>query len=203
MSTPAPRPGSWIVSFNVNSIKSFVTKDGLLGLFERLKWPDIFCIQEYKLGAVGALTRPIGHVPGYTAWITHSQLPKLKGYSGVMTYVRDSSPWTVASVEEGFSGLLQGSPVLPEMPPNLKELESEGRCIITDHRAFVLFNVYFPAESTPDRASFKMAFSRAVAARMQHFAKVEKRRVVLVGDVNVCAAAIELGFLSTGSKTCN
>ena len=37
----------------------------------------------------------------------------------------------------------------PEIPPKfsqerLIELDSEGRCVMTDHGSFVLFNVYLP-----------------------------------------------------------
>lgn len=49
----------------------------------------------------------------------------------------------------------------------LRELDGEGRCVITDHGAFVLFNLYVPAITSEDplvaeeRFSYKMRFLEA------------------------------------------
>ena len=40
---------------------------------------------------------------------------------------------------------------------HLKELDSEGRCIVTDHGAFVLFNVYIPALSMEEQFEVRTA----------------------------------------------
>ena len=44
----------------------------------------------------------------------------------------------------------------------LEELDAEGRCVITDHGEFVLFNLYLPAisseEASKDRFPYKMRF---------------------------------------------
>ena len=42
----------------------------------------------------------------------------------------------------------------------LRVLDAEGRCVVTDHGAFVLFNVYGPAIAGDDkeRFAFKLAF---------------------------------------------
>lgn len=40
----------------------------------------------------------------------------------------------------------------------LLEVDAEGRCVITDHGHFVLFNVYAPALSSADRMEERFAF---------------------------------------------
>lgn len=77
-------------------------------------------------------------------------------------------------------------------------LDSEGRCLVTDHSTFVLFNVqlflnqiYFPnGDSSDDRRSFKMRYSQAVQWRIEELV-AQGRSVILVGDINVCAAEID------------
>ena len=46
----------------------------------------------------------------------------------------------------------------------LEELDGEGRCVITDHGAFVLFNIYFPRACMEEveRYSFKVRFNELV-----------------------------------------
>ncbi len=41
---------------------------------------------------------------------------------------------------------------------DLERLDSEGRCVMTDHGAFVLFNVYGPAMSSSESAEERMAY---------------------------------------------
>ena len=40
-------------------------------------------------------------------------------------------------------------------------MDAEGRCVITDHGAFVLFNIYGPAISGGDGAEERFAFKLA------------------------------------------
>lgn len=40
----------------------------------------------------------------------------------------------------------------------LKAFDAEGRCVVTDHGAFVLFNVYGPAITNADTAEERFAF---------------------------------------------
>jgi hypothetical protein len=40
----------------------------------------------------------------------------------------------------------------------LRELDSEGRAVVTDHGAFVLFNLYGPAITNEETAEERMAF---------------------------------------------
>ena len=40
----------------------------------------------------------------------------------------------------------------------LEQIDSEGRCVVTDHGAFVLFNIYGPAISSEENAAERYAF---------------------------------------------
>lgn len=40
----------------------------------------------------------------------------------------------------------------------LEQLDCEGRCVITDHGVFVLFNVYGPAISSEDKVEERFAY---------------------------------------------
>ncbi len=86
-------------------------------------------------------------------------------------------------------GTIGGSNDFKIAKQELLVLDGEGRCVITDHQLFVLFNVYFPCGSE-DRADFKLAFSQAIQDRVYSLLKMD-RNVILVGDVNVCHQPID------------
>ncbi|GAX82997.1 hypothetical protein CEUSTIGMA_g10424.t1, partial [Chlamydomonas eustigma] len=70
----------------------------------------------------------------------------------------------------------------------LESIDGEGRCVVTDHGAFVLFNVYGPAISSEEKAAermeYKMMFYQALELRLREYISAE-RRVLLVGDLNI------------------
>ena len=78
----------------------------------------------------------------------------------------------------------------------LQELDAEGRVVVTDHGAFVLFNLYGPAITTNDseaaaaRFDFKLRFYAALQARWDELAR-RGRAVIVVGDLNICAAPLD------------
>ncbi|KAF1324653.1 Exodeoxyribonuclease iii, partial [Globisporangium splendens] len=72
----------------------------------------------------------------------------------------------------------------------VNELESEGRCVITDHGAFVLLNLYCPATRNMERLEYKLAFHRLVQDRVQAL-HAAKRRVIVVGDINIAHREID------------
>ena len=92
---------------------------------------------------------------------------------------------------------LQGGALLQLLcetnPDHLRALDSEGRCVITDHGDFVLFNCYFPATRFADKFDMKLDEDRFLfKVRFNLFLHIaiarlrEKgRRVVLVGDLNI------------------
>lgn len=148
--------------------------------------------------------------PSFDAFIS---LPlKKTGYSGVATYTRSSTAVPLKA-EEGLTGLLQPKPPLSPgerisspstYPPSLLEdasdadeldfpdLDSEGRAILLDFGLFVLINTYCPNDGgTPEREAYKMAYHKLLSARVQGLIALEKREVIVVGDLNACAAVID------------
>jgi len=71
------------------------------------------------------VSEAILHVPGYESFWGFCKVKK--GYSGVVTYVRKGL--TYAATNTIF---------------DKKELDDEGRVVLTDHNDFILLNVYFP-----------------------------------------------------------
>jgi AP endonuclease 2 len=63
-------------------------------------------------------------------------------------------------------------------------LDAEGRCLILEFPAFVLFGVYSPANSNGMRNDYRHAFIQALDARIRNLHAAGKR-VILTGDLNV------------------
>jgi exonuclease III len=72
-------------------------------------------------------------------------------------------------------------------PLGAERFDREGRCLLTDHGAFVLFNVYVPTSGSSAAYAnlpFKMQFLRALRAAMRA-KRAAGRAVVLAGDLNL------------------
>jgi AP endonuclease-2 len=63
-------------------------------------------------------------------------------------------------------------------------LDAEGRCVVLEFPAFVLFGVYSPANSNGMRDDFRLGFIKALDARIRNLDAMGKR-VILTGDLNV------------------
>jgi len=76
------------------------------------------------------------------------------------------------------------------------ELDREGRCVATDHGAFVLLNLYCPALTSDDptkleeRKAFKRDFHDLVRFRCDQLLQAG-REVIVAGDLNVSAEPID------------
>ncbi|KAK3674308.1 Class II abasic (AP) endonuclease [Recurvomyces mirabilis] len=137
-------------------------------------------------------------------WDCYFSLPKhKKGYSGVGIYTRNATCAPIKA-EEGLLGVLpspSGVPYCDLMDeehiggyPNALQvaelgvdpvlLDSEGRCMVLEFPAFVLFGVYSPANSNGLRDDFRYGFICALDCRIRNLIKAGKR-VILVGDLNV------------------
>jgi len=143
-------------------------------------------------------------------WDCYFSLPKhKKGYSGVGIYTRNATCAPIRA-EEGLLGVLpspSGTPYrqLPESqsiggyPSEFQvaelgvdpaALDAEGRCLILEFPAFVLFGVYSPANSNGLRDDFRYGFVCALDCRIRNLTRLGKR-VVLVGDLNVSRHEID------------
>ncbi|XP_020277034.1 DNA-(apurinic or apyrimidinic site) lyase 2 isoform X2 [Asparagus officinalis] len=115
------------------------------------------------------------------------------------------------AAEEGFTGTLHGlkkkemmvGEFEVELPLNVEGLEdvtnedllkvdSEGRCVITDHGHFVLFNLYGPRaqEEDRERIQFKLLFFKVLQKRWQSLLS-QGRSIIVVGDLNIAPATMD------------
>ncbi|XP_077231152.1 endonuclease/exonuclease/phosphatase family protein [Tasmannia lanceolata] len=207
-----------IVTYNVNGLRARVSQYGsLLNLLNALQ-ADIICIQETKLSRPD-LSADLTMAAGYEAFFSCTRTLN-KGrvcYSGVATFCHVNSAFSSNEValplaaEEGFTGLLEhsrnGDAMSREFPlkmpievegleeitkEDLLKVDSEGRCIITDHGHFVLFNLYGPRADADDkeRVQFKLMFFKILQKRWESLIS-QGRRVFVVGDLNIAPAAID------------
>lgn len=137
-------------------------------------------------------------------WDAYFSLPKhKKGYSGVGIYTRNATCAPIRA-EEGLLGVLPSPTGVPycELPEDQAvggypsafqvaelgvdpaALDAEGRCLILEFPAFVLFGVYSPANSNGLRDDFRHGFVLALDCRIRNIMRSGKR-VILVGDLNV------------------
>ncbi|EME86919.1 uncharacterized protein MYCFIDRAFT_194837 [Pseudocercospora fijiensis CIRAD86] len=149
-------------------------------------------------------------------WDCYFSLPKhKKGYSGVGIYTRNATCAPIRA-EEGVLGVLpsaNGTPYrdLPDedsiggyltsvQMADIAEiggedpagLDAEGRCVVVEFPAFVLFGVYSPANSNGLRDGFRHGFVCALDHRIRNLIKAGKN-VILVGDLNVTRHEIDSG----------
>lgn len=145
-----------IVSWNVNGLRAVVSAQkpgGLPQLLHRLG-ADILCVQETKL-TKAELTEGVAILPGWESFFDFCRTRT--GYSGVATFCRDAcSP---RAAQRGITNDVMDDVMLRCLPEaDASALNAEGRCIATDHGAFVLFNVYIPALSCEDKFEVGAAF---------------------------------------------
>eukprot|EP00736_Rhodelphis_marinus_P002884 Rmarinus@m.5794 len=206
-----------LFSWNVNGLRALENKLSVGGLKQFLGKHsiDILCLQETKMGE-DQIDDKFACVPGYEGYFSCSR--NKKGYSGVATYVNKHPK----AAEEGFcGGLASATEVDPGCVPGgsivgdaevvnqlLREFseaqrnafDSEGRCVVTDHDSFVLFNVYFPNGGRgEERLNFKLDYYRAFALRL-HSLVSAGRHVIVVGDVNTCHHEIDVHDPKSASK---
>ncbi|OMO57044.1 Exodeoxyribonuclease III xth [Corchorus capsularis] len=198
-----------IVTYNVNGLRQRISQFGsllkLLNSFDA----DIICIQETKLRRQ-ELTADLAIADGYESFFscTRTSDKGRTGYSGVATFCRVKSAFSSVeaalpiAAEEGFTGLLGCSrkDEEAEVAEGLEEfsreellkVDSEGRCIITDHGHFVLFNLYGPraASDDSDRIQFKHSFYKILEKRWESLLR-RGRRIFVVGDLNIAPCAID------------
>ncbi|KAH7405795.1 Endonuclease/exonuclease/phosphatase [Phaeosphaeria sp. MPI-PUGE-AT-0046c] len=201
-----------ITTWNVNGIrnpfgyKPWSDKRTFNAMFDILE-ADIVIMQELKIQRKD-LTDDMVLVPG---WDCYFSLPKhKKGYSGVGIYTRQAVCAPIRA-EEGLLGVLcPPSSTTPycELPeeasiggyPTASQiaslgvdpavLDAEGRCLVIEFPAFVLFGVYSPANSNGLRDDFRYGFLTALDTRIRNLTKMGKN-VILTGDLNVSRDLID------------
>ncbi|KAL1370520.1 hypothetical protein HN51_000769 [Arachis hypogaea] len=200
-----------IVTYNVNGLRQRVAQFGSLRNLLNSFDADIICFQETKLRRQ-ELTADLVMAPGYESFFSCSRSSQKgrTGYSGVITFCRVKLAFASGEValpvsaEEGFTGLMGNSEAckveLPFLAEDIEEfsqdellsVDSEGRCVITDHDHFVLFNVYGPRAGGDDeeRIQFKQKFYQILQKRWESLLHMG-RRIIVVGDLNIAPSAID------------
>eukprot|EP00004_Rigifila_ramosa_P015257 TRINITY_DN3535_c0_g1_i1.p1 TRINITY_DN3535_c0_g1~~TRINITY_DN3535_c0_g1_i1.p1 ORF type:complete len:496 (+),score=77.92 TRINITY_DN3535_c0_g1_i1:92-1489(+) len=175
---------------------------------------EVVCVQECKLPrSQFASHQPVCLVDGWDSFFSFCRAPTaaVGGYSGVATFVKHGCRFPALSFADSLCASLQAQSAssLPEDAPflahlatlgeteilnSLETLDGEGRVAVTDHGAFVLFNVYVPAitseENWEDREKFKRLFLRLLALRVDWMQR-SGRAVVLCGDLNISHRPID------------
>ncbi|KAK0605290.1 hypothetical protein LWI29_025078 [Acer saccharum] len=194
-----------IVTYNVNGLRQRVSQFGSLHKLLDSFDADIICFQETKLRRQ-ELKSDLVMADGYESFFscTRTSDKGRTGYSGVATFCRVNSAFSSNEValpvaaEEGFTGVLEGSgsviaPGLEAFAKDeLSSVDNEGRCVITDHGHFVLFNIYGPRADSEDvdRIQFKLLFFKILQKRWESFLS-QGRRIFVVGDLNIAPSAID------------
>ena len=134
---------------------------------------DVVCIQEHKIPLSQLSSRSEPHtcseIEGYESFWSCCIDKSKKGLNGVVTYVKKDA----ISVIRAHS-----------RPLGSDDLDDQGRCVMTDHGSFVIFNVYAPA-SSGQPLSYKMKFLNALRRAMQKQRDQHGKHVILVGDLNI------------------
>ncbi|MES2558539.1 MAG: exodeoxyribonuclease III [Bacteroidota bacterium] len=156
-----------IVSYNVNGIRSAVSK-GLLNWMEERK-ADVYCFQETK-----ADRSQIDHASfdffGYNSYWFSAQK---KGYSGVAIFTKR----TPDNVVYGF-----GDP----------EFDGEGRIVRADFGDTSVISVYIPSGSSGEiRQAYKMVWLDYFYNYIETL-KQQKKKLIICGDYNICHQPIDI-----------
>ncbi|KAG6613596.1 exodeoxyribonuclease III [Phytophthora cinnamomi] len=183
-----------LMTWNVNGLRAVLQRlDKSLQQFLEGLEADIICLQETKMTR-SELDQELVRPPGFDAF--YSFCRHRGGYSGVVTFVKSDLP-TIAA-EEGLTGFWQtkdsvghvGSLHHEISSKLVSDLEAEGRCVITDHEAFVLLNTYCPALASADRLEYKLQFHALLEDRVKALRQANKH-VVVVGDINIAHREID------------
>ncbi|XP_057783995.1 DNA-(apurinic or apyrimidinic site) endonuclease 2-like [Salvia miltiorrhiza] len=201
-----------IVTYNVNGLRPRISQFGSLRKLLDSFDADIICFQETKLSRQ-EFRADLVQAEGYESFISCTRTTEKgrTGYSGVATFCRVNSVFSSdevslpVSAEEGFTGVLKDfsgsgyrnieySPLTAEdvSADELLKIDGEGRCIITDHEHFVLFNIYGPRAVADDtqRIQFKHDFYNILQKRWESLLD-QGRRIFVVGDLNIAPYAID------------
>ena len=175
-----------ILSWNVAGLSTTVDKidkyygdktkrrndpSAVIGDYFRRHKADIICIQEAKIPKTTLEIRrePLrcAHVTGYESFWSCCTDSSKRGFNGVVTYCKNG---TVISADS--------------RPLKSPDLDDQGRCVMTDHGTFVVFNVYVPAGGGQP-LSYKMKFLNSLRRAMKYQRETHGKEVILVGDLNI------------------
>jgi exodeoxyribonuclease III len=173
-----------IITWNVNGIRAAAKKG--FAQFVTQEDPDLLCVQETKAHPDQVETSLLESIGRTGHWSSAERA----GYSGTATFFKPNSPFKPQSTEHGIG---------------IPKFDSEGRFVVTQHKDFKLYNVYFPnGGGGPERHAYKQEFLKKFTRHLKRDLE-DGNEVILVGDYNVAheevdvydpvALAKESGFL--------
>lgn len=194
-----------IVCWNVNGLR---TIKGYQPWYKLKDWQaclehlqaDIACFQETKMTRK-QLEQGMALMPAYHAFFNFHPT---KGYSGTVTYTR-KDVCVPLKAEQGITGRLvppkevEAGQAIGSNPTQCRDdievaefaqVDNEGRAVMVDCGLFVLFNLYCPNETGPERLSYKMSYYHCLAERAHNLLRAG-RQVIIVGDMNIVRAPID------------
>lgn len=112
-----------------------------------------------------------------------------EGLLGVLCPPGSTTPYRELPQDASIGGYLTAAQVAG-LGVDPAALDAEGRCLVIEFPAFVLFGVYSPANSNGLRDDFRYAFLTALDTRIRNLNNVGKN-VILTGDLNVSRDLID------------
>lgn len=133
---------------------------------------DIICLQEVKTTFSKLENDPPERLAckeqGFDGFFAPCGGKEKIGFNGVATFAKKGK--TLRADRKPFRDAL---------------LDEEGRCLVTYHGDFVLFNVYVPYDGNgKENLPLKMEFLIRLRKKMNEVREMEKKPVILVGDMN-------------------
>lgn len=112
-----------------------------------------------------------------------------EGLLGVLCPPASSTSYRELPEDEGIGGYLTPAQV-SGLGVDPAALDAEGRCLVLEFPAFVIFGVYSPANSNGLRNDFRYGFLTALETRIRNLTRMGKN-VILTGDLNVSRDLID------------
>jgi exodeoxyribonuclease-3 len=152
-----------IISWNINGLNRIVKNDFFA--FIENEQPDIICLQETKTHEEHVVKLLESFAGKYHLDCSSSVREDNYPYSGVATLSRLKPSWITKTF---------GS----------NQFDKEGRIIISEYPAFVLYNCYFPTGASGDKyQNMKRAFYKECSESVRS-TLASGKEVVLCGDFN-------------------
>lgn len=126
----------------------------------------------------------------YTRQAVCAPIRAEEGVLGVLQPPGSFTAYRDLPIDQHIGGYMSDLQI-DQLAVDAQGLDSEGRCVVLEFPAFVLFGLYSPANSNGQRDNFRYAFLCAVDARIRNLVAIGKR-VVVTGDLNVSREEIDM-----------